>query len=72
MITNDTDAVRFLRFANSIIPRVPDEVIYPTGADWRLNIITAHDAQPALCKRSAGYRTVPGRFYTDETNFHVQ
>jgi len=24
------------------------------------------------CKRSAGHRMVPGRFYTDKTNFHVQ
>ena len=24
------------------------------------------------CKSSAGHRTMPGQFYTDETHFHVQ
>ena len=54
-------------------------VTYRTGAGRRLYMQTSADAWPGTvwcrtvsgrrCKRSAGHRTVPSRFYT---NFHVQ
>ena len=50
-------------------------VTYRTGAGRRLYIKTSADARPGTvrcrtvpgwrCKRSAGHRTVPGRFYTN-------
>jgi len=47
-------------------------VTYRTGAGRRLYMITSADARPGTvrrCKRSAGHRTVPCRFYA---NFQVQ
>ena len=59
---------RFLRFFSCV-------VTYRTGAGRRLYIKTSADARPGTvrcrtvpgrrCKRSAGHRTVPGRFYTN-------
>ena len=53
-----------------------------TGRFWRIFLLRGHISygrQPAsvynnigCCKRSARTRTVPGRFYKNETNFRVQ
>ena len=59
---------RFLRIFSCV-------VTYRTGAGRRLYIKTSADARPGTvrcrtvpgrrCRRSAGHRTVPGRFYTN-------
>ena len=78
-ITGEFDNYPGTRLFLRIFPCV---VTYRTGVDQRLYMITSADARPGSvrrrsvpgrrCKRSDGHRTMPGRFYTDETNFHVQ
>jgi len=60
---------RFLRCSSCV-------VTYRTGASLRLYMKTSADARPRTvrhCKRSAGHRTVPGRFFTcNDENIYIK